>query len=143
MAIADSPAVARRSGPPAAPVAGARAPRPQDAGRPPAPPRTHAAIRPPANTSTSVCRGDRLAREVAGRIHEAHIEAAINRGPAIGEGGAPLARSAGCAIHQLLAGLPELRGRPADLRQTIGTYRAHLASRFHYSGPVRPVDSRV
>jgi len=39
--------------------------------------------------------------------------------------------------------MPELRGPPADLRQTIGAYRAHLASRIHYSGPVRPVDLRV
>jgi len=130
MAIPDSP-VARRSGSPAAPVVRSL------------PPRIHAAIRPPANTSTSVCRGDRLAREAAGRAHEVHIETAINRGPAFGEGGAPLARSAGFAIHQLLAAMPELRGPPADLRQTIGAYRAHLASRIHYSGPVRPVDLRV
>jgi hypothetical protein len=57
--------------------------------------------------------------------------------------GAPLVRGAGFAIHQLLAARPELRGPPADLRQTIGAYRAHLASRIHYSGPVRPVDLRV
>ena len=105
MAIADSPAVARHGGPPAAPVAR------------PLPQRIHAAIRPPANTGTSVCRGD--------------------------PGGAPRAHSAGFAIHQLLAAMPELRGPPADLRQTIGAYRAHLASRIHYSGPVRPVDLRV
>jgi hypothetical protein len=131
MAIADSPAGALRSGPRAAPAV------------PPLPPRIHVAIGPPANTSASVCRGGRLAREVAGRVHEVHIEAAIDRGPAFGEGGAPLARGAGFAIHQLLAAMPELRAPPAELRQTIGAYRAHLASRIHYSGPVRPVDLRV
>ena len=58
-------------------------------------------------------------------------------------GGAPLARTAGFVIHQLLAAMPELRGSPPDLRQTLGAYRAHLASRIHYSGPVGPVDLRV
>jgi hypothetical protein len=105
MAIADSPAIARRSGPPAAPVA-----------RPPPRP-DHAAIGPPERTVASL--GDNA------------------------PGGAPLGRTAGFAIHQLLAAMPELRGPPPDLRQTLGAYRAHLASRIHYSGPVRPVDLRV
>ena len=105
MGIADSPATARRSAPPAVPVAR------------PLPQRAHTAIRPPAAAATSSPGGD--------------------------PGGAPLARTVGFVIHQLLAATPELRGPPADLRQTIGAYRTHLASRIHYSGPVRPVDLRV
>ena len=57
--------------------------------------------------------------------------------------GAPLARGTGFLIHQLLAAMPELRGPPPDLPQTIGAYRAHLARRIHYSGPIRPVNLRV
>ena len=105
MAIADSPAIARRSALPATPAA-RPLPRPD-----------HAAIRPPAHVVASSGGSD--------------LEGAL------------LARSAGFAIHQLLAAMPELRGPPADLRQTIGAYWAHLASRIHYSGPVRPVDLRV
>jgi len=60
-----------------------------------------------------------------------------------GPAGAPLARGTGFLIHQLLAAMPELRGPPPDRPQTIGAYRAHLASRIHYSGPVTPVDLRV
>jgi hypothetical protein len=59
--------------------------------------------------------------------------------------GSAIARAGGSGfvIHQLLAALPELRGPPPDMPRTIGAYRAHLALRVHYSGPVAPVDLRV
>jgi hypothetical protein len=56
--------------------------------------------------------------------------------------GAPT-RSNGFLIQQMLAAMPELRGPPQGLPQTISAYQAHLAKRIHYSGPVRPVDLRV
>jgi hypothetical protein len=49
----------------------------------------------------------------------------------------------GFVIHQLLAAQPDLRGPPPDMPRTIAAYRAHLALRIHYSGPVGPVDLRV
>lgn len=100
--------------------------------------------------SPVIVRPSGLPTALASRLLPQHVQPALDPAPgatlALGgsdPGGAPLARSAGFAIHQLLATMPELRSPPADLRQTIDACRAHLASRIHYSGPVGPVDLRV
>jgi hypothetical protein len=46
-------------------------------------------------------------------------------------------------IHELLAAAPELASAPPSRTQTVAAYRAQLARRIHYSGPVIPVDLRV
>jgi hypothetical protein len=54
-----------------------------------------------------------------------------------------LERATSFLIHQLLAAAPELCTMPPSRPRTLAAYRAQLAQRIHYSGPVIPVDLRV
>jgi hypothetical protein len=46
-------------------------------------------------------------------------------------------------IHELLAAAPELGSTAPSRARTVAAYRAQLAQRIHYSGPVIPIDLRV
>ena len=98
----------------------------------------------------SSAAGERLGRPGALRLDRPPPEAP-RPGPSATPGAAPtsalalpkLERATHFSIHQLLAAAPDL-GRTAPSRpQTMAAYRAQLAHRIHYSGPVAPVDLRV
>ena len=64
--------------------------------------------------------------------------------PARGDLGLPrLERTTHFSIHQLLAETPEFGAAPPSLPRTLAAYRAQLAHRIHYSGPIVPIDLRV
>jgi hypothetical protein len=91
--------------------------------------------------------GERLAPAAARRPGRTAPQPAPPRAPAgaaTGQVALPrLARATHFLIHQLLAEAPDLGRAPPCPTLALAAYRAQLAERVRYFGPLAPVDFRV